>query len=212
MPMNYREDRVDRTQLEQILKEELSGQEDSCGRGQWTLDHCLRTARLAVALRREIGLPPELDNLIYTAGLFHDVAHDSTDHALHGQAGAERTANLPSGLLPPEFLTKVTDIITFHDDRRLEDGRGDALHLVQDADLLDHLGTLRIWAEFGYAAKHGMHMDEALEKLRHCCRRREFYTSLLHSEPARRELDCRLDFEAAFLKQAETESRGELSR
>ncbi len=46
---------MDRAGLEEILKQELSGKKDSAGRGEWTLDHCRRTARLAVALRVAAG-------------------------------------------------------------------------------------------------------------------------------------------------------------
>ena len=201
---------MDRAGLEEILKQELSGKKDSAGRGEWTLDHCRRTARLAVALRVAAGENPVLDDLLFAAGLFHDVAHDSVSHALHGAAGALRARELLGPVLEPEFLARVAAIIEAHDDRRPDDGRGAAAHLVQDADLLDHFGAARVWAEFGYAAKQGLRFEESLERIRIWQGDSDRYLALLHCEASRRELAFRLKEEARFLESAFPQALGKL--
>ena len=201
---------MDRAQLEKILQKELAGKEDIAGRGEWTLDHCLRTARLAVTLRKLVDEPQQLDDLIFAAGLFHDVAHDSVAHELHEQAGARRTCELLTGVLPSDFLSEVAAVIAVHDDRRPDDGRSAAVHLVQDADMLDHFGTPRIWAAFSYAARHGISFTESLKHLDDFQRKRLWYGTLLHYDVSRRELFRRLDYEAQFTERAGTESRGEI--
>ena len=45
---------IDRTALIQILRQELAGQPDRAGRGKWTAEHCVRVAKLAVALRQAV--------------------------------------------------------------------------------------------------------------------------------------------------------------
>lgn len=200
---------MERAQLEAILQKELSGQKDSCGRGEWTLDHCLRTAHIAVRLRQLTGKSAKLDDLIYTAGLFHDIAHDSTAHDQHEAAGAQRTEELLKEILPAAFLKRVTAIIAVHDDRRPNDGRDDATCLVQDADLLDHFGTARIWAEFGFAAKHGMRLEQSLCRLMLSQRKRGLYCQILHFDVSRREIIRRLDYETMFAELACAESCGE---
>ncbi len=201
---------MNRAQLEEILQKELAGQADIAGRGEWTLDHCLRTARLSVTLRKLTGQPQQLDDLVFAAGLFHDVAHDSVARELHEQAGAKRTCELLTGILPAGFLSEVAAIIAVHDDRRPDDGRGAAVSLVQDADMLDHFGTLRIWMEFGYAAKHGIRFSESVCRVRAIQQKRSWYGSLLHYDVSRRELFRRLDYEVQFTERAEAESRGKL--
>lgn len=202
---------LEKEKLEMILERELSGQPDSAERGEWTLDHCRRTARLAVSLRGAAGEDPALDDLIFAAGLFHDVAHDSTDHPSHGPAGARRMKKLLAGVLPADMLEKAAAIVAFHDDRIPDDGRGAALHLVQDADLLDHFGAMRIWAEFGFAAKHGIRLGESLRRIESWQKNLGRYEKLLHYEASRAELRERFRQEADFLRYACPQESGEFA-
>ena len=52
---------LDKERLQVILRNELEGQQDSAGRGVWTVDHCIRSAELALQLRQAPGLPETLD-------------------------------------------------------------------------------------------------------------------------------------------------------
>ncbi len=201
---------MDKAQLEEILRNELAGQEDTAGRGEWTFDHCVRTARLAVTLRKLAVEPQKLDNLLFVAGLFHDVSHDSVSHDLHGQVGAQRTRELLKNIFPSEFLARVADVIAVHDDRCPNDDYDAVTHLVQDADMLDHFGTPRIWAAFGYAARHGISFAESLDHLERFQTKRLQYAELLHYDISRRELFRRMDEEALFLSRAGADSRGEI--
>lgn len=201
---------MDKAQLEEILRNELSGQEDTAGRGEWTFDHCVRTAHLAVTLRKLVVEPQKLDNLIFVAGLFHDVSHDSVSHELHGQVGSQRTMELLKDFASAKFLAQVTNIIAVHDDRRPGDNYDVATHLVQDADMLDHFGMTRIWATFGYAARHGITFAESLDHLEQFQSKRLRYAALLHYDVSRRELFRRMDEEALFLIRAGADSRGEI--
>ena len=201
---------LNRQELDTVLSAELAGQQDSAGRGEWTLDHCRRTARLVLTLRQAVGETAALDELLYTAALFHDVSHDTAAHENHCAEGARRFRELLAGKVPPQLLEQAAAIIAVHDDRCPQDGRSAAAHLVQDADMLDHFGATRVWADFGFAARHGRDYDASLARLELVQAKRERYLTLLHFEVSRRELCKRLDFEAAFTAFARAQSCGEL--
>lgn len=202
---------LEKGNLQKILEQELEGKPDSAGRGVWTVDHCKRTANLALQLRQAVGAPEELDDLLYLAGLFHDVSHDSASHDLHEEAGAKRVCQLLTGKVETTLLQQASAIIRVHDDRRQNDGRSTALHLVQDADMLDHFGTLEIWANFGYAALHGESLQNSLDFYQKASEKREHYMQLLHFDAARQELARKLAFEMQFYAYAARESAGGLT-
>lgn len=202
---------LDKERLQEILQKELDGQEDSVGRGVWTVDHCQRVANLAVLLRMATGAPAEMDDLVYLAGLFHDVSHDCVTHDMHSKIGAERFQQLLSGTVDADLLENAGEIISVHDDRQQNDGRSMATHLVQDADLLDHFGTLTIWANFGYSALHGGRMQQSLEFYQKDREKRSYYMKLLHFDAAREELSRRLEFEVQFFERAVRECAGQLT-
>lgn len=198
---------MNQKELTAILQKELEGKQDIAGRGVWTVDHCIRVSHLVLKLRKAVGASAKLDSLLFVAGLFHDVSHDSVNHQNHGAAGAVRMKQLLAGKVNPKLLNQAAAIVAVHDDRRPDDGRDIATHLVQDADMLDHFGTLRIWADFGFATHHDLHMTETLKFLRQEQKMRVRYKSLLHFAVSQQELESRLDFEAMFLKRADKECR-----
>lgn len=201
---------LDKERLQVILRNELEGQQDSAGRGVWTVDHCIRSAELALQLRQAAGLPETLDELVYTAALFHDVSHDSAEHNGHAAAGAKRMRQLLTSVVGDTLLEQAVQIVHIHDDRKPEDGRSDAAHLVQDADMIDHFGTLCIWATFGYSALHGRNLQDSLEHLQRDREKCIGYIKLMHFEVSRAELSRRLNAQQAFFELAQKEASGML--
>ncbi len=119
-------------------------------------EHGLRTARLALLLKAQLGItdtqvPPDL---LTVAAWFHDVCN-SADESDHENAGADLLPSLIGRYCTPDELNAVQEIIRVHDtriknaslDERLQT-YSHAVLLLQDADLLDHLGTYSIWATF----------------------------------------------------------------
>ena len=186
---------IDRTALIQILRQELAGQPDRAGRGKWTAEHCVRVAKLAVALRQAVGADPALDNLVFTAGLFHDVKHDSASTpAAHGQEGAARTQELLAGLLPEKFLTHVCAIVAVHDDKRPP---ADSPY-----DTPTHLC---------YGALHGRELVANLEYMeRKTLPLWARHVRRLHFDAARLEWQRRTDFLKSFLRRIRQEEAGRL--
>ena len=125
-------------------------------------DHGIRTAKLALSLKRVI-FPDDTainEDILELAGWFHDLCNGQDDHE---NAAADALPALIGHLVTDEELSAVCDLIRLHDHRlrdiTTEERRAqysDALLLLQDADLLDHLGTYSVWitiSEFAYQHK-----------------------------------------------------------
>ena len=120
--------------------------------------HGIRCAKLVLRLRDMIFPDtddPRLDpDILTVAAWFHDICNGQHDHE---KAGAELVHTLLCDYLTEEELDTVCAIIRVHDHK--ETDRSDyspAILLLQDADVLDHLGTYSIWitiSEFAYKHK-----------------------------------------------------------
>ncbi len=119
-------------------------------------DHGLRCATLALRLKADMSLSDDLVNphILTAAAWFHDVCN-SQDEPDHENAGANLLPSLIGSFCTPAELSEIQSVIRVHDtrlknlslDERLEAYSHTTL-LLQDADLLDHVGTYSVWATF----------------------------------------------------------------
>lgn len=119
-------------------------------------DHGIRTAILAGKLKAEIGIcADETDDRILTAAAWlHDICNADGEPD-HEKVGAELLPELIGAYCSDEELERIVQMVRVHDTRlkdvpleeRLKVYSPDIL-ILQDADLLDHLGTYSIWATF----------------------------------------------------------------
>lgn len=119
-------------------------------------DHGIRTAILAKKLKAEIGIcADETDDRILTAAAWlHDICN-ADGEADHEKVGAELLPDLIGAFCSAEELDRIMHMVRVHDtrlkevplDERLKVYSPDIL-ILQDADLLDHLGTYSVWATF----------------------------------------------------------------
>ena len=125
--------------------------------------HGQRTANLALTLR-EILLPENSssDEILTVSAWFHDISNGSENHCA---LGAEKTRQLLSGLCTQDELEQICYIISVHDERIEGNNYPEVVKLMQDADLLDHLGTFGVWEHFLYATAHGETINEAKDFL-----------------------------------------------
>jgi uncharacterized protein len=126
----------------------------------WAYRHGLRTANLALWLRNRI-FPErtEYDDILYVAGLFHDCAKD--DERDHGEAGAERAAEYLRGIVAADDMPIVTHAIFNHNKRGTEST--DLEKILQDADIIDHFGTIEVWLNVSYSVLGGEGPERSLE-------------------------------------------------
>ncbi|MBQ7433867.1 MAG: HD domain-containing protein [Lachnospiraceae bacterium] len=128
--------------------------------------HGQRVGNTVIELRKQL-FPnhPEWDETLLVAAWFHDIANDRTNPELdHQQAGADMTAAILKNVCLAEEVEQICSLIACHDMR--EPGNAsysDQARLLQDADLLDHLGIFDIWYIFSMAATQGLSMPELFE-------------------------------------------------
>ncbi len=143
---------MNRDELAEIARRAMAGRATHEGReAGFVLHHGLRVAGLAVALWERLGRPVEVDpDILYAAGLFHDVAKGVP---AHNEAGAAQVGRLLAGVCEPQEVSEIARLVERHSQRGRDDLSA-AARILQDADALDHFGGQMIWLLFGYSARH----------------------------------------------------------
>jgi uncharacterized protein len=170
--------------------------------------HGVRVARLVINLRKLV-LPEDssMDELLQAAAYFHDVAKGIEPHSKYG---ALLVKEMLMDLCTEEELEQIAALIACHAHRKKREYNAYEM-LLQDADLLDHFGTVELWMNFYYYALEDKSMDASLE----------FYNtefealaaknrSLLNYDVSRQIFDEKLEFLNSFLKRMEIESKGDI--
>jgi len=114
--------------------------------------HGMRVAKIAQRLADVVDDKRKIDpEELYAAGLFHDVTKGIEPHEETGAA-------LLVTLLAPYFdkapLRRIGQMVQEHNMRTGNKRTGLGSRILQDADILDHVGTQSIWLNFQYAARH----------------------------------------------------------
>ncbi|MCQ2432315.1 MAG: HD domain-containing protein [Clostridia bacterium] len=147
------------TALRDIAKEQLGDKSSHAWKEPGNkYEHGIRTAKLAEKLR--LAICPEdasvNPDVLTVAAWFHDLCNGQEDHE---RLGAEALPGLIGHLCTEEELKEVCSIVRVHDHRTAAPEKSPysaAVRLLQDADMLDHLGAYDIWitfAEFTYKHK-----------------------------------------------------------
>jgi uncharacterized protein len=98
-------------------------------------------------------------DILYTAALFHDIGKGTEPH---NEVGARATRDLLGDICQPEELDRICLVILRHNQKQSTDTYEPATRLVQDADVLDHIGPIEVWLGFWWDATHGMTIDDRL--------------------------------------------------
>ncbi|NLB41955.1 MAG: HD domain-containing protein [Clostridiales bacterium] len=112
--------------------------------------HGQRVAKLAVTLRKLII--PDLDDkddILIVAAYFHDIAKGIEPHSRYGAIIVEE---LLKSYCEPDELTEFCDLIGSHLKTKAEKQMTKLEMVLQDADILDHFGTVELWMNFQYYA------------------------------------------------------------
>lgn len=166
-------------------------------------NHGLRTARLTLSMRRKL-FPDRVDqdNILTIAAWFHDICNGEHHHE---EKGAELTHGLLKDLVPKQDLDKICYIVSVHDDHR---GSYDPLiKVLQDADLLDHLGAYDIILTSAYGITRGEDANQLLRDFRHSYEiltgdsTAEHNRTELYYDLSRELFDHRLAFQRKFIEE-----------
>lgn len=137
---------------ERIAKEQMETRKEQSAREPgWLYYHGLRTAKIALKLAELLGAEINRE-VLYAGALFHDIGKGSEPHNVRG-------AELAGRLLSPCFnnpeLASICQIVELHNQRQKSKEHSIPIRIVQDADLIDHVGTIVPWLSFYWSGKHG---------------------------------------------------------
>ena len=174
----------------------------------FTYYHGQRVARSVIALRKRVTDDETHDALLRCAAMFHDVGKGYT---AHGAAGAEMARYLLKDELTEEELSEVCRLIFAHDCRAPGTDEWDLwAKLLQDADLLDHFGTVETWMNFHVCAYEDAPLQESVRFYRE-----EYPAELkkhrakLNFEVSKAIFDDKAAFTMAFAERMAVEARGD---
>ena len=145
-------------------------------------------------------------DILWTAGLFHDVGKCIEPHA---ETGADLSKTLLQEVCSPEECAQVAHLICLHNKRGWK-VRPLAARILQDADVLDHIGAQFIWLCFAYSAytEEGPYNALAYYNSEEKQRRDEKNRALLNLDFSRTLFDQRLAVEQQFMRRFGEEMAG----
>ena len=175
-------------------------------------DHGKRVAKLVITLRRAV-VPEDnsMDDILRLAGMFHDIGKGIEPHAVFG---APLMKQAVMGLVRYEEAEEAARLILAHCDRRPDEPVHDVwARLLQDADLLDHIGTYNIWMDIQYYAHVGGGVEAEAEFLKENAQRyAKHYRKQLNFDITKRIYDDRIGFYLEYAKRFQAEAKGEVYR
>ncbi len=188
---------MDVQRIDEIAQAEMAGLRSDTREPGWVLYHGQRTGKLAVLLAGKLKCQVDCD-ILYTAGLFHDIGKGND---LHNDVGAKLTRNLLSGIVTSSELDKICDVIRYHNQREKTDSFSDYVKLVQDADLIDHVGLIDVWMAFYWSGHHGesIHDHIAYYQGQECRKWRAYMRSHLNYEVSEQMFEERINWEDDLL-------------
>lgn len=143
---------MDIGEIERIAKEQMETRKELNAREPgWLYYHGLRTAKIALELAELLSA--EINSkVVYAGGLFHDIGKGSEPHNVRG---AEITGELLDHCFSKQELTALCQIVELHNQRQKSKKHSTPIRIVQDADLIDHVGPIVPWLAFYWSGKHG---------------------------------------------------------
>ena len=175
-------------------------------------EHGQRVMKLAITLREEV-LPGDdsMDDILRLAGMFHDIGKGIEPHAAFG---APIMMQAVKGIVTDEEAQAAARLIEAHCDRRPDEPAHTVWErLIQDADLLDHMGTYNIWMDIQYCAYREMSVSDEAEFLRNKVEAyAAFHRTQLNFDVSKRIYDDRIGFYLEFMRRFLAEAQGEVYR
>ena len=115
--------------------------------------------------------------------------------------GSHLTRHLLHGIVTSSELDKIYDVILYHNQRKKSDSFSDYVKLVQDADLIDHVGLIDLWMAFYWSGHHGesIHDHIAYYKGEECRKWRDYMRSHLNYDESLQIFEQRIQLEDDLL-------------
>jgi len=175
---------MDLEKIERLAEKEMEDRVEHTGREPgWILAHGRRVAKLAVWLADELSVDVDR-HVLYTAGLFHDIGKGEPDHQ---KVGARQAGKLLKRSCTEEELGQIVEMIEAHNQRG-EQGYSTGALIIQDADVLDHVGPIGAMLMFYWNGQHEERFSDLCD-----------YVGGETARGARQEMRASLNFELSRL-------------
>jgi hypothetical protein len=147
---------MDKPAILDWARERMASEEAGALETGYRYYHGLRVGALAVELGERLKLPVPPD-LLYIAGVLHDVGKAGyMGQKPHGPRGAKLIRKHAGAWFEPEELERVCLMVENHYERPLSKWYADRqkpewpdeVLVIQDADLIDHVGYNQVWRNF----------------------------------------------------------------
>lgn len=175
-------------------------------------DHGQRVAKLVVTLRESV-VPEDssMDDILRLAAMFHDVGKGIEPHAAFGPPIMLQAVR---GIVGEDEAREAARLIETHCDRRPNEPVHDVwARLLQDADLIDHIGTYNVWMDIQYYAHQGGGVADEAEFLKENAESyARHHRTQLNFPVSVRIYDDRIGFYLEFARRFQVEARGEIYR
>jgi len=191
---------MDIEKIEQVACDSMAGRKELREREPgWLYYHGRRTAKIAMWLCEELDLNVDRD-AVYAGALFHDIGKGSESH---NEIGVAITRELLNDLCTSGELDIICDIVRNHNQREHSSSWSVAVRIVQDADLIDHVGPIVPWLAFYWSGTHNETIHDHIRFVRgeENERYRKRMREGLSFDVSRRIFDERVDFEEQFFAQ-----------
>ena len=194
---------------EKLMKRRKAHREREAGS---IYEHGQRVAKLVITLRKAV-VPQDdsMDDILRLAGMFHDIGKGIEPHAAFG---APIMLQAVKGIVTEEEAQAAARLIGTHCDRRPDEPmHGVWARLIQDADLLDHIGTYTVWMDIQYCAYKDMGVLEEAELFKGKAEEyASFHRTQLNFDVSKRIYDDRIGFYLEYTRRFLVESQGEVYR
>ncbi|MCP4196899.1 MAG: HD domain-containing protein [Proteobacteria bacterium] len=164
----------------------------------WLYYHGHRVGNIALSLSDTLDFAVDR-NIIYAGALFHDVGKGSEPH---NATGADRALTLLEEVCSQSELAGIYDIVWNHNQRH-DSGHTHSAKLVQDADILDHVGKIAPWLAFYWSGSRGEAFAEHRRYLtsEENGRYRQGMRAALNFEISKSRFDERIAYEDRFFSE-----------
>jgi uncharacterized protein len=170
-------------------------------------NHGIRVAALSLNLYSELkNNDEELKDVLYTGALFHDIGKGIGEH---GATGAVLVKDILKNSCTYEEIDIISEIVKMHNKRGVSH-LPDIVKVVQDADILDHRGSLEMWISFMYSSYEDKGPEYASDFWREDFFKQQItkVRDLLNFDISKKIFDDRVDFEMKFIERFIVESNG----
>jgi len=185
--------------------------------------HGLRVGGLAVSLGKRLGVSQAQLDLLYVAGVVHDVGKSGylgTD--AHGPRGEAIVRARLTEWLDKDEMERVAQMVAHHYERprsqwykgKVPPQWSDDILIIQDADILDHYGMTFVWSAVLRAHKDGLSPMQMLETFWRGTHERDVRDEAhrsLNFEESRAELNVRFEKAELFFRALFEEQMGEFT-